>query len=104
MTSAQAILKFLLLAPPGLCHAAQPVHACNADQVFQRANDLLKLKNYQDAERALDQLQGCTNLSPIQTFNLGWLYGRSHDSKKALEVFQTVPPDVPAPPPPQYAT
>lgn len=103
MTSAQYIAKFLLLAAPVMCHAAQPVHPCNAEQVFQRANDLLKLKNYQDAERTLDQLQGCTNLSPIQTFNLGWLYGRTHDSKKALRVFQAVPPDVPDRPTHQYA-
>jgi tetratricopeptide (TPR) repeat protein len=102
MTSAQ-LIAMLLLATPLLCHAAQPVHACNADQVFQRADELLKRKDYAEAERALNQLQGCTNLSPVQTFNLGWLYGRSHDSKKALRVFQAVPPDVPDRPTHQYA-
>lgn len=40
-------------------------------------------------------MQGCPNLTPIQTFNLGWLYGRAHDFKTALKIFQSVTPDVP---------
>ncbi len=85
----------LLFLPPVLGHAVPAPHTCQADQVFQRADGLLKMKNYQEAERVLDQLQGCTKLSPIQAFNLGWLYGRAHDSKKALKTFEAVPPDVP---------
>lgn len=103
MTRARYIVTLLLSASPALCHAVPAPHACNPDQVFQKADGLLKMKHYDEAESALNQLQGCTNLSPIQTFNLGWDYGRAHDSKKALKVFQTVPPDVPDRPTHQYA-
>ncbi len=103
MTPSRYIVTFLLLVTPVPCYAVSPTPACDPEQIFQNADALLKMKHYEEAERALNQLQGCTNLSPIQTFNLGWLYGRAHDSKKALKTFQTVPPDVPNRPTHQYA-
>jgi tetratricopeptide (TPR) repeat protein len=99
----QSIINLVLLTPPVYCLAAPPIRACDAAQVFQRSDDLLKVKDYREAKSALNQLQGCTNLSPIQTFNLGWLYGRAHDSTKALKIFQAVPPDVPDRATHQYA-
>ncbi len=103
MTPSRYIIAFLFLTTPALSYAVSPTPACDAEQTFQHADALLKTKLFEEAERVLNQLQGCTNLSPIETFNLGWLYGRAHDSKKALKAFQTVPPDVPNRPTHQYA-
>jgi tetratricopeptide (TPR) repeat protein len=101
--AAKWAVNLLLLGVPIFCLAAPPSRECDAQQAFQKAEDLLKSKNYKEAEAALDPLQGCHNLSPIQTFNLGWLYGRAHDSKTALRIFQSVPPDVPDRSTHQYA-
>jgi tetratricopeptide (TPR) repeat protein len=96
-------VNLLLLGFRVFCPAAPSSQVCDPQQVFQKAEALLKSKNYKDAEAALDPLQGCHNLSPLQLFNLGWLYGRAHDSKTALRIFQSVPPDVPNPSTHQYA-
>jgi tetratricopeptide (TPR) repeat protein len=96
-------VRLLFFGSPILCLAAPPSRACDPQQVFEKADALLKSKNYKEAEAALDPLQGCHNLSPIQMFNLGWLYGRAHDSKTALKIFQSVPSDVPDRSTHQYA-
>jgi tetratricopeptide (TPR) repeat protein len=101
--AAKWAVNLLLLGVPIFCPAAAPSVECDPQQVFQKADDLLKSKNYKEAEAALDPLQGCHNLSPIQIFNLAWLYGRAHDSKTALRIFQSVPPDVPDRSTHQYA-
>ncbi len=101
--AAKWAVNLLLLGVPIYCPAAPPGVECDPQQVFQKADGLLKSKNYTEAEAALDSLQTCHNLSPIQTFNLGWLYGRAHDSKTALKIFQSVPPDVPDRSTHQYA-
>ena len=100
---ALCVVNFLLLANSVLCQVAQPRQACDVEPVFKSADSLLKSRQYEQAAHALNQLQGCPNLSPIQTFNLAWLYGRAHDSKTALKTFQSVPPDVPDRPTHQYA-
>ena len=78
---------------PGQTAPRQP--SCDAEQSFNTADDLLKSKHYEEAAKALAQLEGCTNLTPIQRFNLGWLFGRAHDSRRALKNFRLVPADVP---------
>ena len=95
--------NFLLVGISAFCPAAPSGRECDPQQAFQKADTLLKSKNYKEAEAALYPLQGCHNLSPIQMFNLGWLFGRAHDSKTALRIFQSVPPDVPDRSTHQYA-
>jgi tetratricopeptide (TPR) repeat protein len=93
--TALCVLSWLPLGNATLGQATPPQPACDAEQAFKTANDLLKSRQYEEAARTLTQVQGCSNLTPIQRFNLGWLYGRAHDSRSALKNFQLVPADVP---------
>jgi tetratricopeptide (TPR) repeat protein len=43
----------------------------------------------------LHELEFCSHLSPIQRFNVGWLYGKAHDSADALRIFKSVKLEVP---------
>jgi tetratricopeptide (TPR) repeat protein len=43
----------------------------------------------------LSGLESCPDLSPIERFNVGWLYGKAHDPSRALKVFQSVQENVP---------
>jgi tetratricopeptide (TPR) repeat protein len=74
---------------------AQPGRNCNASRTFDRANTLLKLRRYAETSAILTELRSCPNLSPLATFNLGWLYGRSQDFRTALEIFRSLNVDVP---------
>jgi len=58
-------------------------------------DSLLKVKQYGKARALLGRLQACHNLSQIEAFNIGWLYGRAHDFRSALRVFRSVHADVP---------
>lgn len=49
------------------------------------------------------QLDACRNLSPIDRFNLGWFYGRTHDFDAALRIFSSLSPSVPDAQTHQYA-
>jgi tetratricopeptide (TPR) repeat protein len=77
--------------------------ACDSAATFKQADALLKQKQYDQAQSILGTLYSCHNLSSLETFNLGWLYGRAHNFQKALEIFQSVGPDVPDPRTHQYA-
>lgn len=94
---------WLLLANAMLGQTTPHHPACDAEQAFKTADDLLKSKQYEEAARALTPLESCPNLTPIQRFNLGWLYGRAHDSRSALKNFQLAPADVPDRATHQYA-
>ena len=63
----------------------------------------LKRQQYDQAERELDQLLGCQALPAIDTFNLGWFYGRARNFRKALSEFNSVSKDVPNTRTHQYA-
>jgi tetratricopeptide (TPR) repeat protein len=78
-----------------LCYGAQTEQPCSAQKIFDQANVLLKQEKYEQAKTALDRLQGCHRLSPVETFNLGWLYGRAHDFRAALRTFKSTNPNVP---------
>lgn len=43
----------------------------------------------------LNVFRACPNRSPLETFQLGWLYGRAKRFDQALNIFETVPHDVP---------
>ncbi len=89
------VLLANLLANSVLGQTSPPRPACDVEQAFKSADGLLKSQQYGEAARTLNQVQDCPNLTPIQRFNLGWLYGRAHDSRSALKNFQAAPPDVP---------
>jgi tetratricopeptide (TPR) repeat protein len=73
----------------------QATQVCDANQVLQRANGLLADKAFEQAGSLLDQLRSCPDRSPLETFQLGWLYGRARRFDTALKLFGEVPPDVP---------
>jgi tetratricopeptide (TPR) repeat protein len=87
----------LVLFLPAFCAVsiAQARIACIPDNTFARVGALLEEKNYQSATKELQGLESCPHLSPIQRFNVGWLYGKAHDSSDALRFFKSVPEDVP---------
>jgi len=87
-----------------LC-SAQPKTGptCDPQTVFRLADAKLKRQQYDRAERELDRLFGCSGLPSIDRFNLGWLYGRARNFKKALSEFNSVGEDVPNPRTHQYA-
>ena len=58
---------------------------------------LLEKKDYPGAKVVLHGLESCPHLSPIQRFNVGWLYGKAHDPSDALKIFKSGPADVPDP-------
>ncbi len=77
------------------CSPQGSTPACDAQNVFRLAGAELKRQQYDQAERDLDRLRPCKTLSPIDRFNLGWLYGRAHNFQKALTEFNSVNPDIP---------
>jgi len=64
----------------------------------------LKRQQYDQAERELDRLLDCKTLPSIDTFNLGWFYGRAHNFGKALSEFNSAGQDVPSAKTHRYAT
>ena len=96
----------LCLTYPGTapgCSPQKPGVTCDAQSVFRLADAELKRQRYDQAERELDRLVGCRALSSIETFNLGWLFGRAHNFGKALSEFNLVSQDVPDTKTHQYA-
>ncbi len=75
-----------------------PEHpSCTTAEAFDQASRLLAARQYDDAANALGKISSCSNLSPLQNFQLGWLYGRARHFDVALKIFDRVPPDVPDP-------
>ncbi len=72
-----------------------PKAACSATNSFSLVENLLAHKGYGEAARALDQLRACPGLSPLELFEMGWLYGRARQFKSALALFDSVPPIIP---------
>jgi tetratricopeptide (TPR) repeat protein len=91
------IAGVLWLIRPGAGFAAQQKESCDAQASFAKVGKLLAKKEYQSAKGTLSMLQTCHNLSPLEVFNVGWLYGRAHDFSHALKIFDSVRPDVPDP-------
>jgi tetratricopeptide (TPR) repeat protein len=89
------IAGVLWLIHPDAGFAAQQKGSCDAQAGFAKVGKLLSKKEYQSAKEILSTLQTCHNLSPLDVFNVGWLYGRAHDFSQALKIFDSVPPEVP---------
>ncbi len=86
-----------------LAQNATAANSCLPAATFKQVNDLLARKSYQEAAHALELLQTCPQLSPLETFEMGWLYGRARRFDAALKVFNRVPGDVPDRPTHDYA-
>jgi tetratricopeptide (TPR) repeat protein len=91
------IAGVLWLLRPAAGFAAQNNESCDAQASFAKVGKLLLRKEYQSAKQVLSILETCPKLSPLEVFNVGWLYGRAHDFSQALRIFDSVPPDVPDP-------
>ncbi len=90
------IASVLWLIRPHAGFAAQQ-KSCDAQAGFVKVGKLLAKKEYQGAKETLSILRTCPHLSPLEKFNVGWLYGRTHDFSQALKIFDSVRPDVPDP-------
>ena len=86
------------------CSPQNLERTCDAQSVFRLADTELERQQFNQAERELDRLLGCEALPSIDTFNLGWLYGRAHNFGKALKEFNSVSQDVPSTKTHRYAT
>jgi tetratricopeptide (TPR) repeat protein len=104
--SSWALVCLGIIFPPTepSCWAQAHGSTCTAQGVFKIVDAELKQKRYDQAEQELDRLRSCGSLSSIDTFNLGWLYGRAHNFKKALTEFNSVSQNVPDQKTHQYAT
>jgi len=59
------------------------------------ARHQLRAKRYDNAAATLDKLRSCNSLSPLESFQMGWLYGRARHFAEALHILKSVPGDVP---------
>jgi tetratricopeptide (TPR) repeat protein len=83
--------------------AQPPVRECDQAAIFQRADELIRNKQYNQASELLSRSEACPGRKPLDTFQLGWLYGRARRFENALKLFETVPHDVPDPMTHDYA-
>jgi tetratricopeptide (TPR) repeat protein len=87
-----ARLLFLL----GACTGAL-LAACDLNSTFDEVSHLLQQRQYEAAAKLLDEVRACPGHSPLEKFQLGWLYGRARQYEKALSIFDGLPRDVPDP-------
>jgi len=85
----------LCLFTPTVSLGAQDEQPCAPEKNFAKVGYLLEKKDYQGAKVLLRRLETCPHLSPVQRFNVGWLYGKAHDFPDALKIFKSVQPNVP---------
>jgi len=71
------------------------VPSCEGSAIVQRINGILAKREYDRAASALDEFRVCPARSPLETFQLGWLYGRARRFDTALKIFNSLPRDVP---------
>ena len=74
---------------------AQEEPSCVPAKTFARVGALLQKQDLPRARALLRALESCPHLAPLERFNIGWLYGRAHDSPDALRIFHSVQADVP---------
>jgi tetratricopeptide (TPR) repeat protein len=59
------------------------------------AKQQVQAKRYDDAAATLHKLRNCESLPPLESFEMGWLYGRARHFAEALQIFKSVPGEVP---------
>jgi tetratricopeptide (TPR) repeat protein len=103
ITSVQPKIPFTVLLLAGalclvvssLSAAAQEEPSCLPAKTFTQVGALLDKQDYSRAKMLLRGLESCPHLAPLEQFNVGWLYGKAHDSPDALRIFHSVQADVP---------
>ena len=85
----------LCLVVSSLNAAAQVESSCVPARTFSQVGALLEKQDYSRAKTLLRGLESCPHLAPLERFNVGWLYGKAHDSPDALRIFHSVHTDVP---------
>jgi tetratricopeptide (TPR) repeat protein len=78
-------------------NAQSQAHDCEGNTVFQRADQLIRNREYAQASELLSHFEACPGLASLDRFQLGWLYGRARQFDRALKVFESVPHEVPDP-------
>jgi hypothetical protein len=94
-----ALLTVLTVSSP----APAQDEPCDSNKTFGNVKDFLQKRNYDQAARALDELRPCPNLTSLEKFQMGWLYGRARQFNTALNIFHSIPEDVPNPLTHRYA-
>lgn len=85
----------LLLCAGALAGQASEAMKCDTTAAFSLAKQRLQAKRYDDAVATLDKLRSCDGLSPLDVFEMGWMYGRARHFADALNLFRSVPGDIP---------
>jgi tetratricopeptide (TPR) repeat protein len=86
----------LLLRTAAVCLAAEVDNSCSdAARTIAKVEVRLEKKDDRAARALLRDLAACPNLSPINRFSVGWLYGRAQDFTSALRIFASLPAEVP---------
>jgi tetratricopeptide (TPR) repeat protein len=85
----------LLLCAGALAGQASEAMKCDTTAAFSLAKQRLQAKRYDDAVATLDKLKSCDGLSPLDVFEMGWMYGRARHFADALKLFRSVPGDIP---------
>jgi tetratricopeptide (TPR) repeat protein len=67
------------------------------------ARALLKQKQIAQAAAILDGVRADLHLTPVQRFDLGWLYGQARRYRTAIGIFESLPESVPDPVTHHYA-
>jgi tetratricopeptide (TPR) repeat protein len=85
----------LCLVVFSLSAEAQEEPSCVPAKTFARVGAILQKQDFPRAKALLRALESCPQLAPLERFNIGWLYGRAHDSPDALRIFHSIQADVP---------
>jgi hypothetical protein len=86
----------IILFPLALIHAGLGgQNKCDASAVFQHATEELSSHQFARAAHSLDEIRDCSTLTPVEVFQVGWLYGRARRFDLALQVFGRMQESVP---------
>lgn len=93
----------LLLCGLFVADVQSSARECDKAATFQHADQLIRNKEFDQANELLKQFEACPGRNPLDTFQLAWLYGRARRFEHALRLFETVPHEVPGPATHDYA-
>jgi tetratricopeptide (TPR) repeat protein len=65
--------------------------------LLRQVDTLLREGKSGEALKQLDLLRNGPRLSPLESFELGWLYGQARRFRTAIEIFEILPENVPDP-------
>jgi tetratricopeptide (TPR) repeat protein len=89
--SVLTLLAILSMMPAYASEASN----CASASVFEQASASLTRRQFDQAYKTLSALNTCRYLTPLEKFQLGWLYGRARHFEAALQQFRAVPANTP---------